>query len=158
MNEKRSLTPRKGLYFEEFEPGQTVESMGRTVTEADIIAFAGLTGDWTNLHTDVVYAAQQPFGQRIAHGLLGLSIASGLAARLGFLEETILAFREIRDWKFSQPIFLGDTIHARITVNETKAVPRLSGGMVAFLVEVINQEGKIVQHGTWSTLIKSRAA
>ena len=107
MAEKRTLNARRGLYFEEFEVGQSITSPGRTVTEADVVGFAALTGDWTSIHTDAVYAAQHPLGQRVAHGLLGLSIASALAVRLGFLEGTVLAFREISDWKFSQPIYFG---------------------------------------------------
>ncbi len=156
MPEKRTLSPQKGFFFEEFEVGQTITSPGRTVTEADVVSFAGLTGDWTPLHTDAVYAASQPFGQRVAHGLLGLSIASGLAMRLGFLNETILAFREIREWKFSLPIKLGDTVHMQARVSETKSVPRLGGGLVSFEIELLNQDGQIVQHGVWVVLVKSQ--
>lgn len=156
MTEERTLMGRMGLYFEEFEPGQTITSAGRTVTEADVVGFAALTGDWTTIHTDAVYAARQSFGQRVAHGLLGLSIASALAARLGFLEETVLAFREIGAWKFSLPIYFGDTIRMRAKVRETKAMRRLGGGLVTFKVEVLNQEDKVVQRGTWTLLMKSR--
>lgn len=158
MTEKRTLSPHKGLFFEEFETGQSVTSMGRTVTEADIVSFAAFTGDWTTLHTDAVYAGQTIYGQRVAHGLVGLSIASALAIRLGFMEGTILAFREIRDWKFSLPVFIGDTLRVRVTVNETKAVRRIGGGLVTFGAEVLNQEDKVVQHGTWTVLIKSQSA
>ena len=156
MTEKRTLAGRRGLYFEEFEVGQSITSVGRTVTEADVVGFAALTGDWTTIHTDAVYAAQHFFGQRVAHGLLGLSIASALATRLGFVEETVLAFREIAGWKFSQPIYLGDTIHMRATVSDTKPMRRLGGGLVTFQVEVLNQDDKVVQHGAWSLLVKSQ--
>lgn len=156
MTEAKILREQRGLYFEEFEVGQSITSAGRTVTEADVVGFAALTGDWTTIHTDAVYAAKQPFGQRVAHGLLGLSIASALAVRLGFLEETVLAFREIGQWKFSLPIFFGDTIHIRATVSETKPMRRLGGGLVTFKVELLNQEDRIVQRGTWSLLVKSR--
>ena len=154
MTKGRTLATKRGLYFEEFEVGQSITSVGRTVTEADVVAFAALTGDWTTIHTDAVYAAQHPFGQRVAHGLLGLSIASALAARLGFLEGTVLAFREIDSWKFSLPIYLGDTIHLRATVSETKAMPRLGGGLVTFKVELLNQDNLVVQRGTWCLLVK----
>ncbi len=157
MAEKRTLTAPKGFYFEEFEPGQSITSGGRTVTEADVVGFAALTGDWTPIHTDAVYAAGHPFGQRVAHGLLGMSIAVALAMRMGFLDDTVLAFREISDWKFSQPIHLGDTIHMRATVVETRAVPRLKGGQVTLEVEILNQEEKIVQHGIWAMLVKSQS-
>ena len=156
MTEKKSLPARISLYFEEFEVGQSITSVGRTVTETDVVAFAALTGDWSTIHTDAVYAAQQPFGQRVVHGLLGLSIASALVARLGFIEETVLAFREIRSWKFSLPVFIGDTIRVRATVIETKPMRRLGGGLVTFKMEILNQDDKVVQRGTWGVLIISR--
>lgn len=152
------LGARRGLYFEEFEAGQSITSAGRTVTEADVVAFAALSGDWNAIHTDAVFAASQPFGQRVAHGLLVMSIASGLAMRLGFLEGTALAFREIGEWKFSLPVYLGDTVCLRATVTETKAMPRLGGGLVTLKVEVVNQDDKVVQRGTWGVLVKSQAS
>lgn len=155
MTEKPLLT-RSGLYFEEYEVGQSVTSAGRTVTEADVVSFAALSGDWNTIHTDAVYAAGQPFGQRVAHGLLGLSIASGLAVRLGFMDETVLAFREIGSWKFSLPIYLGDTIRVRAVVEETKPMRRLGGGLVTFKVEILNQDEQVVQRGTWTVLVKGR--
>jgi acyl dehydratase len=144
------------MYFEEFEVGQSITSVGRTITEADVVNFAGLTGDWTQIHTNAEYAAQHPFGQRVAHGLLGLSVASALAVRTGFIEETVLAFREIGEWKFSLPIFIGDTIRVRATVTATKAMRRLGGGAVTFKVEILNQDGKVVQRGTWGLLVKGQ--
>ena len=158
MTEKRTLAAPRGLYFEEFEIGQSVTSVGRTVTEADVVGFAALSGDWTTIHTDAVYAAEQPFGQRVAHGLLGLSIASALAVRLGFLEGTVLAFREIGEWKFSLPIFFGDTIRVRVTVAESRPMGRLGGGRVTFRVQILNQDDQVVQRGTWGLLVKSQAA
>jgi acyl dehydratase len=158
MTDKQTLVVRGGLHFEEFEVGQSITSAGRTVTEADVVAFAGLSGDWTAIHTDAEYARKAPFGQRVAHGLLGLSIASGLAARLGFLEGTVLAFRELGEWKFSLPIYLGDTVRLRATVAELKPMARLGGGLVTFKVELLNQKDDVVQRGTWSVLVKSRGA
>jgi 3-hydroxybutyryl-CoA dehydratase len=156
MAEEKTLSVRRSLYFEEFEVGQSITSVGRTITETDIVNFAGITGDWTQMHTNAEYAAQHPFGQRVAHGLLGLSIASAMAVRLGFVEDTVLAFREIGEWKFSLPIFIGDTIHIRATVTDTKPLRRLGGGQVTFKVEVLNQRGQIVQRGTWGLLVVSR--
>jgi acyl dehydratase len=156
MPPQKVFSTRRGLYFEEFEVGQTIISAGRTVTEADVTTFAGLTGDWNGIHTDAVYAAKHPLGQRVAHGLLGLSIAVGLAMRLGFLDETVLAFRELDEWKFSLPIYLGDTIHMKAVVTELKAVPRLSAGMLTLRVEIVNQDGKIVQQGYWKALVMSQ--
>ena len=156
MAEETAPNARRGLYFEEFEVGQSITSAGRTITEANVVNFAALTGDWTTIHTDAVYAAQHLFGQRVAHGLLGLSIASALAVRLGFMEETVLAFREIGDWKFSKPIFFGDTIRLRASVIETKPMRRLGGGQVTFKVQILNQDDQVVQHGTWGLLMMGR--
>jgi len=145
----------RGRYFEEFEIGDEMVSFARTITESDIVAFAGLTGDWNPLHTDAIYAAETMFGQRIAHGLLVLSIASGLANRLGFVEGTAEAFMGL-DWKFRAPIFIGDTIHLTARVTEKKPMRRLGGGIVTLQVKVINQEGKVAQKGNWRVLVRSR--
>jgi 3-hydroxybutyryl-CoA dehydratase len=156
MTEEKTLNTRTGMYFEEFEVGQTITSVGRTVTESDVVAFAALSGYWNQMHTDAHFAAGHPFGQRVAHGLLCVSIASGLVMRLGFLEGTALAFREIGDWKFSLPVFIGDTIHVRATVVETKPMRRLGGGSVSVKVEILNQDDKVVQRGTWGVLVQGR--
>ncbi len=120
----------QGMYFEEFEVGQRITSPGRTITEADVVAFAGISGDFNSIHTDAEYAKDGAFGQRVAHGLLVISIVSGLAVRTGIMEGTVIAFREIKNWKFSQPVFIGDTIHIIMEVKEKKAMPRLGGGSV----------------------------
>ena len=150
------MPPQRGMYFEEFEIGQRIITPGRTVTEADIVTFAGLSGDYNSIHTDAVYAGASPFEQRVAHGLLGLSIASGLAVRTGILEGTVLAFREINSWKFSLPIHIGDTIHVELEVDSAKAMPRLGGGLLELIMEVHNQEAKIVMKGRWSVLVQSQ--
>ena len=108
------MTEMPGLYFEEFSVGQKIISVARTMTESDILTFAGLTGDYNQIHTDAEYAKGTPFGQRIAHGLLGLSIAVGLLMRTGVLEGTVMAFREIIEWKFIKPVFIGDSLHVEM--------------------------------------------
>ena len=155
MTEQTGYTPR-GMYFEEFEVGYEIVSAARTITETDVVSFAALTGDWTQIHVNAEYAKETIFGQRVAHGLLGLSIASALATRLGFIEETILAFRSL-EWKFSAPIFIGDTIHLRAKVKEKKELKKLGGGSIVFEMRLLNQEGKIVQKGKWMVLIKSKS-
>lgn len=146
---------RRGLYFEEFEVGQQIISPGRTVTEADVVTFAGLSGDFNLIHTDAEYSRKGLFGQRVAHGLLGLSITSGLALRTGVLEGTVIAFREINNWKFVKPVFIGDTIHVEMQVIEKKAMPRLGGGMVAIEMDVKKQDGETVMKGSWTVLVMS---
>lgn len=148
----------RGLYFEEFETGQQFETASRTVTESDITGFAGLSGDYNQIHTDAEFARSTPYGQRIAHGLLVLSIASGLAMRSGILEGTVIAFREINEWKFIKPVFIGDTAHVILTVTETKALPRLSGGACTIVLEVKNQKAETVMKGAWTVLVMSRPA
>lgn len=147
---------RRGLYFEEFQPGLQVFTAGRTVTETDVVNFAGLSGDYNQIHVDAEYSQATPFGQRVAHGLLVLSIVSGLAVQTGFMEGTVLAFREIKEWTFSRPVFMEDTIHAVLEVQETKAVRRLGGGLVVVGLTVFNQRDEAVMKGAWSVLIASR--
>jgi 3-hydroxybutyryl-CoA dehydratase len=156
MSDIQRIYMGRGLYFEEFQAGQMIRSAARTVTETDVVAFAALSGDWAPIHTDAVYAGQSLYGQRIAHGMLGASLATSLAMRTGILDDTILAFREIRDWKFSMPILLGDTIHVQIKVTETRRVARLGGGLITLEVELINQNEQAVQRGTWVVLVKSK--
>ncbi len=145
-----------GLYFEEFTVGQSVTTTGRTISEDAIFSFAGLTGDYNQIHTDAAFASKTQFGQRIAHGLLGLSVAVGLIMRTGLLEGTVLAFREIQDWKFVKPFFIGDTVHAVLTIAETKALPRIGGGALVAAVEVRNQNDEVCQKGTLNLLVLSK--
>ena len=149
----RKLARTSGLFFDEFEIGDSVESVSRTITETDIVNFAALSGDWNLIHSDAEYSKSQMYGQRVAHGLLVLSIASGLAVRLGFMEETVMAFRGLQ-WKFTKPVFIGDTVRLRVTVEEKKEMPRLAGGLVTFKMEVLNQGGDVVQRGAWDILCK----
>jgi acyl dehydratase len=143
------------LYFEDLEAGLEMASPGRTVTETDIVLFAGLSGDYNQLHTDAEYAKSTPFGQRIAHGLLGLSIASGLVSRLGVFEGTAIAFMGL-EWKFKAAVLIGDTISLAARVLRKREVRRLGGGIVIVGITLKNQRGETVQEGEWTALIKSR--
>ena len=145
----------RGLYFEDFEVGMQVVTAARTITEADIVTFAGLSGDFNQIHTDEVYASNDTFGRRIAHGLLVQSIATGLAVRSGVIDGTVLAFRELSA-KFSLPVFIGDTVHVLIEITKKKALRRLGGGNITMKYSVINQEGEKVQRGDWIMLIKNK--
>ncbi|MFQ5594342.1 MAG: MaoC/PaaZ C-terminal domain-containing protein [Anaerolineae bacterium] len=155
MTETTAQPATRGMYFEDFEVGYNVQSPGRTITESDVVIFAGLSGDYNQLHTDEVYAQDAQFGARVAHGLLGLSIASGLALRLGFMEGTVQAFLSL-EWKFRRPIYIGDTIHVTAEVVSTRAMRRAGGGIVDFDVAVVNQDGETAQKGQWRVLVKSR--
>ena len=146
----------RGLYFEEFQSGLQIVTAGRTITEADIVNFAGLSGDYNQMHVDDAYSKKTAFGQRVAHGLLVTSIVSGLAVQTGVMEGTVIAFREIVEWKFARPVFIGDTIHAVLTVGETKAMRRIGGGTVSIAIDVINQGGDTVMKGIWVVLMSFR--
>jgi len=146
---------KQGLYFDEIELNTPVETMARTITEADIMLFAGLTGDYNPIHTDAMFAAQQPFGERIAHGLLIVSIVSGLAYRLGLLEGTADALTGV-EWKFRGPVKIGDTIRARLVASKKRALPGHSGGLVTFDVTVLNQRDEEVQKGSWTVVVHGR--
>ena len=145
-----------GLYFEEFSVGQKVITEKRTITENDIMTFAALSGDNNRIHTDPEFSKTTPFGKQIAHGLLGMSIASGLAWQTGILDATVIAFREVKEWKFVKPVFIGDTIHTELATIETKALPRIGGGSVAITLEVKNQSNEVCHRGTWVVLMMSK--
>jgi len=147
---------QRGMYFEEFQVGQRIVTAGRTVTETDIVTFAGLSGDFNQIHIDEEYSKSTPFSARVAHGLLGLSMASGLVVQTGFMEGTIMAFREVNEWKFIKPIYIGDTIHVETEVKETKAIPRIGGGSIVISLDVKNQKGETSMKGTWTALIAGR--
>ena len=145
----------RGLYFEEFEIGQTMRSRGRTITEADLVQFAALTGDYNPMHTDAEYSKDAFMGARVAHGMLSLSYAIGQAYQLGILERTVLGFRGL-DMKFSSPVYIGDTIHAELKVTEAREARRLGGGLVTLELRIVKQDGKIAQKGSMSLLMMSQ--
>jgi len=145
-----------GLYFEEFSVGQKIVSVARTVAESDILTFAGLTGDYNQIHTDAEFAKGTQFGGRIAHGLLGLSLAVGLLMRTGVLEGTVLAFREIVEWKFIKPVFIGDTLHVEMEAKELKPMPRIRGGQALVALDVKNQKDESLMRGTLAVLVASK--
>jgi 3-hydroxybutyryl-CoA dehydratase len=151
------MNARRGLYFDDFETGMQIESQGRTITESDIVSFAGISGDFNPMHTSAQYAATTQFGQRVAHGLLGLSVASGLAYQMGFLEGTVLAFTGL-EWKFRAPIVIGDTIRVQATVTKLREMKQAGGGFVSFDVKVLNQDDAVTQKGEWTLLMAGRPA
>jgi len=151
------IKPR-GLYFEDFQPGLRITTAGRTITEADIVNFAGISGDFNQMHVDEAYSQNTFFKRRVAHGLLVASVISGLAVQTGVMEGTVIAFREINEWKFSKPVFIGDTVHAVMEVTEAKEMRRLGGGSVSISVDVKNQNDDTVMKGLWTVLMASKPA
>jgi acyl dehydratase len=142
-------------YFEDIQVGDEYVSPGRTVTEADIVAFAGLSGDYNVLHTDAEYMKTSIFGERIAHGLLGLSIASGLGSRAVPRSFATIAFLGLR-WRFKGPIRIGDTIKVRMRVSDKKETSKPDRGIVTVQRSVLNQRGEVVQEGDTELMIERR--
>lgn len=147
--------PRLGYRYEDLHEGMRFRSPGRTISDADLIAFAGLTGDFSELHTSDVYARSSQFGRRVAHGMLGLAYAHGLMwARTGELRETAIAFLGISDWKFVGPIYIGDTIFVNYTLAELRdSRSRPTQAIASFDVELVNQEGAVLQRGRKALLV-----
>lgn len=146
---------KPGYTYADLHVGMSFRSPGRTITDADLVGFAGLTGDYSELHTSEVYAKNSQFGRRVAHGMLGLAYAHGLMwARTGELRETAIAFLGISDWKFAGPIFLGDTIFVNYRIAELRdSKSRPSQAIATFDVEVVNQHGDVVQRGRKALLV-----
>lgn len=137
-----------GKYFDEFKVGDELVTPTRTITETDVVMFAAMTGDYNELHTSSEYMQDTQFEQRLVHGLLGLSISHGLLFCLGFLEGTAIAFLGIESWQFQGPLFFGDTIHVKVRIAETRASKSKSDrGIVKLYLEIVKQDGTIVQSG-----------
>ena len=138
-----------GYTYADLHVGMAFRSPGRTITDADVVAFAGLTGDYSELHTSDVYAQASQFGRRVAHGLLGLAYAHGLMwPRTGELRQTAIAFLGISDWKFVGPIFLGDTIFVEYRIAELRdSKSKPTQAIATFDVDVVNQDGAVLQKG-----------
>jgi acyl dehydratase len=143
------------LYFDDVSIGQEWESLGRTVTEADIVNFAGVSGDFNPIHMDHAFARTTFFKRPIAHGLLVWSIASGLGIHSPPMRT--LAFMSVREWRFLEPVFVGDTIRIRGKVLEKEARARGRRGVIAWQRQIVNQDAKIVQEGVTLTLVEGRA-
>lgn len=141
-------------YFDEIQVGEEYVSPGRTITEADIVLFAGLSGDYNVLHTDAEFMKRSIFGERIAHGLLGLAVQSGLLAR-GMRPYATLAFLGLR-WKFKGPIKIGDTITVRAKVLDKRETSKKDRGIITLQRLVVNQKGEVVQEGETDVMVERR--
>ncbi len=142
------------LAFDELTLGDEWESPRRTVTETDVVNFAGLSGDFNPIHVDHHEARNGPFRRPIAHGLLGLAMASGLSSNAPKVDT--LAFLSILDWKFLQPIAFGDTIHVITRIHALEPRARGRRGVVTWHRRIVNQDGKTLQEGLTQTLVRSR--
>lgn len=147
-----------GKYFDEFNVGDAYVTPSRTLTETDVVMFAAMSGDYNELHTSAEYMQDTQFGQRLVHGLLGLSISHGLLFRLGFLEGTAIAFLGIESWQFQAPLFFGDTIHVKVKIAETRASKsKPDRGIVKLYLEIVKQDGIVVQSGYKTIMMQRRS-
>lgn len=144
-------------HFEDFEAGQTFESVGRTVTETDFVMHSALAGDWTELHTNAEYAADGPFGERIAHGPMTFVQATGLVYRMGIVERTAVAFVGMNYMDLPNPVHIGDTISLDLEVTDKKEVSRDDAGLVVLDGTVTDQNDTVVLEGDMKFLIERRA-
>lgn len=143
------------LFFEDLEVGQQFESVGRTITNHDVMTFAGISGDFNQLHTDDEFAKTSLFGGRIAHGVLGIAIVTGLTQRLGLFDGTALGLLGLT-WNFTGPIYINDTIHFRLTIESKRETKKPDRGIVVRHYEVITQDDKVIQTGTVTVMVKRR--
>jgi acyl dehydratase len=144
------------MYFEDLELGMRCVTGGRTVTEADIVAFAGVSGDFNPIHVDVEHASASPFGERIAHGALVLAIATGLRQQEGRFRGTLKAWLGMRDWRFKAPVRIGDTLSVENRIAELNPAKDHEDGLAIQNVEVLNQRGEVVAAGQFVTLMRRR--
>jgi len=144
-----------GWFYDDFKEGMSFESPRRTITETDIVLFAGLSSDFNPLHTDETFAQDTEYKGRIAHGMLLVSIMTGLIVRLNLLDGTTKAFQSI-EWRFMRAVHAGDTIYARTSIKEKKEINRSDSGLVSFKVNLYNQNKKAVGRGKLTLLMAKR--
>ncbi len=146
--------PIATLSYEDLAPGDEWESPARTITESDVVGFAGLSGDYNSIHVDHHAAARNAFGRPVAHGLLGLSIASGLASHAPRVDT--LAFLAIEEWKFLRPIAFGDTVRVLTRVESVQPKGRGRRALITWRKQLVNQDDQTVQEGITRTLVRGR--
>jgi itaconyl-CoA hydratase len=149
------VTGQGDVYWEDLAAGVDIVGPGVTMTEAHLVSWAGLTGDWVSLHLDAEYAASQSFGQRIAHGPLTMSLALGLLTQTGI-------FGNVRAWlgvdqvRALKPVLIGDTIHPEATLRETRATRRPQHGIWTLDYRTLNQRDEVVMTFTGSLMLQRR--
>lgn len=143
------------IYFEEYQTGQELITSGRTVTEADLVNYAGISSDFNPLHMDVAYAEAHEHGARIAHGGLVFAISAGLVNLMGWFDDSCIAFLGV-NMDYQKAVKIGDTIYVKLTVTEIKPTSKPGKGIVFFDAETINQRNEVVIKGAWKLLFRSK--
>lgn len=142
-------------YFEDFEVGQTFESVGRTVTESDFVMHSMFTGDWTELHTNRHFAEEGHFDGRVAHGPMTFTLATGFVYRCGIVERTVYAFLGMNYMDIPNPVYMDDTISLDMEVTETRELSsKDDAGLVTIDTTMTNQDDVVVFEGDMKFLIK----
>ncbi|QSE92989.1 MaoC family dehydratase N-terminal domain-containing protein [Rhodococcus pseudokoreensis] len=147
---------KPAFYFEDFDIGDTFTTPSRTVGLAEVATFAGLSGDYNPIHTDAEFASKSQFGERIAHGVLGMSVLTGLVTRLGVFEAGTIALLGIEEWRFKGPVFDGDTIHVKVLIEDKKLTSDGKRGVLRRRYQLVNQREEVVQEGVMPLLMKCR--
>jgi acyl dehydratase len=147
---------RPPLYFEDVEVGSTFTTLRRTITEADIVNFAGVSGDFNPLHMDAEFAKESLFGQRVAHGVLVLGVATGLRQGIGLFDGTLMGLLELRTWRFLAPVFIGDTVRVETEIVELRPTSKPDRGVMTQRISVLKQDGTVVQEGELVALLKRK--
>ena len=146
----------QGWYYEDWTDGYELWTASRTITEADIGAFAGVSGDFNPLHTNEVFAAATPMKTRIAHGMLGVAVATGLANQTRTMEGTTIALMS-QTLNYKAPVFPGDTLTLRLTVEKKKETKSPKRGIVFFKMDLFNQKDEVVTDGQWILMMQRKA-
>jgi acyl dehydratase len=145
-----------GLYFEDFVIDKEYESPGRTVTEADLVLYSGLSGDYNQVHTDEEYCKKvSMYGKRIFHGLFGLTLVEGLKSRVGHFEGTSMASLEWT-WKFKKPLFVNDTVRVKWKVARKKETSKPDRGVITEFVQLVNQDDEVLAEGEHAVMMRRR--
>lgn len=150
------MAEEERLYFEDLNVGDEAESGGRTVTEADVVGFAAVSGDYNRLHIDEEFAKNSVFGKRVAHGMLGLAMCTGQQVMAMEPKIRTLAFLGLGEWVFKGPIFPGDTIRAKRIIESKRETSKADRGIVVYRMQVLNQRDEVVQEGTWNLMVARR--
>ncbi|MWB78738.1 dehydratase [Pseudooceanicola sp. 216_PA32_1] len=142
------------LFYDDFAPGQVFTSQGRTVTETDLTMFSMLTGDWNPIHNDAEYAGGTRFGQRLIHGAFGIGLGLGLMHTLGIFEDSAVALLDVQEWKFVEPVYIGDTLHLKLTILDKSLGKSGRTGRIGRQFELINQHGRAAHSGRADVLVR----
>jgi len=151
-------TTARGYYFDDLAEGQRFTSAARTITETDVVNFAGLSGDFNPIHLDRELAASGAYGQRVAHGVLGISVVTGFIDAMGIFREAMVAMLSIDNWKFTAPVFIGDTVHIVLTIDGLRRTSSGLTGIVTRGIQLIKQDGTVCQEGKITVMVRTRAS